>query len=408
MISRLRWILAGGLILSLMLRPPGGKEKGAAQAADGRLVLAFYYAWYDRKTWTSGQTPDTPLVPYASADRETMARHIAQAQRAGIDAFVLNWWGKGNQTEKNLIALLELAAQKGFRVAVDFDINSPFMHGAGDYADNLRHVLQVHAARPAYLRYRGRPVIFFYNVARLPLSTWQSIRAQVDPNHNALWIAEGVDLKYQAIFDGHHLYSIAWPNKIPPSQTLPKWGNRLRRYNRRHGTDKLWVATVMPGYDDRRVRPANGFVQPRQGGDYYRRCWQAAIASRPHWVVINSFNEWPEGTYIEPSQSYGDLYLTLTSEWAARFKGSALASPTAIEPTATPHLPTPTPSPTPTPLPPPPTPRPPLHLLNDGWFRLQQGQGRRCGYTILDLGVLSSWIPYCDSETAAADLFLAH
>jgi len=38
-------------------------------------------------------------------------------------------------------------------------------------------------------------------------------------------------------------------------------------------------------------------------------------------VVVNSWNEWPEGTQLEPSASYGDFYLPLTAAFAARLKG---------------------------------------------------------------------------------------
>lgn len=325
-------LLTIGALAALLL--PGLGHIPMAQADTERLVLAFYYPWFDGNTWRSGKVPDLPQNPYNSDDPAAMARQIDQAQGAGIDAFVLNWWGKQNRTEKNLKALLDLAAQKGFRVAVDFDFkNSPVMGGVASYAENLRHLHTVHAGHPAYLRSGGRPVVFFFNVSALPLATWQSLRDQADPGRNALWIAEGTDLKYQTVFDGHHLYSVTWPNRIPPAQTLSQWGDRLRTYNRDQGTDKLWVATVMPGYDDRKARPGSGFVRSRDGGEYYRQCWQAAIASQPRWVIINSFNEWPEGTYIEPSQAYGQLYLDLTREWAARFVGATPAVSAAPTPT---------------------------------------------------------------------------
>jgi hypothetical protein len=253
------------------------------------------------------------------------------------------------------------------------------MKGPGSYAQNLQHLLTVHAAHPAYLRYNGRPVVFFYNVSRLPAGTWQNLRDQVDPQRQALWIAEGTDLSYLSAFDGHHLYSVTWPNRIPPEQTLPKWGDRLRTYNRDHGTAKLWVATVMPGYDDRKARPGSGFARGRDGGDYYRQCWQAAIASKPQWVIVNSFNEWPEGSYIEPSKAYGNLYLDLTREWAGRFQSADLAvaapAPPPATPTPRPTTPRPTPTPTPTPTPPP---------LDQLWAYDQESVaaylGRGCGF----------------------------
>ncbi len=389
--------LYGGLLAVVALLPRFGSPV-RIQASNEQLVLAFYYAWYDHKTWNSGQVPDVPLVPYASANAEAMARQIDQAKGAGIDAFVLNWWGKGNQTEKNLKTLLDLSAQRGFRLAIDFDLNSPFMGGVSSYADNLRHLHSVHTAHPAYLRYQGRPVVFFFNVSRLSVSAWQNLRDQADPGRNALWIAEGTDLSYQAVFDGHHLYSITWPNRIPPSKILPKWGSRVRKYNADHGTAKVWVATVMPGYDDRKVRPGQGFARSRDGGDYYRQCWQAAIDSKPHMVVVNSFNEWPEGSYIEPSQAYGNLYLDLTREWAARLRGTE-ASLHAV----------PTSSPPPTQVPPQPTPKPqppdllvrarPIPILMQvDRLPTRLGWADHCGFAYASAGPQQIWIFYCMSE----------
>ncbi len=355
-------------------------------------MLAFFYAWYDQNTWTSGQVPDVPLTPYTSANRDVMIRQVDQAQGAGIDAFVLNWWGTGNQTEKNLRTLLDVASEKGFRVAVDFDINSPFMGGVSSYADNLRHLHDVHATHSAYLRYQGRPVVFFYNVSRLPVATWRDLRNRVDPGRNALWIAEGTDLAYQAVFDGHHLYSITWPNRIPPSRTLPSWGSRVRKYSRNHDTSKLWVATVMPGYDDRKVRPVNGFARSRDGGEYYRQSWRAAIDSRPHWVIINSFNEWPEGSYIEPSRAYGNLYLDVTREWSARFKSAdySVQANLSRPPKATAAPPAPTRTP------------PPAALSEDTWSSSRSAQEQKCVYTQVDVDGLLVWVVFCPSGADSA------
>ena len=108
-----------------------------------------------------------------------------------------------------------------------------------------------------------------------------------------------------------------------------------------------------------RSGPGSGFARSRDGGDYYRQCWQAAIASKPQWVVINSFNEWPEGSYIEPSQAYGSLYLDLTRDLSARFKGADFAAG-AVAPAPTPPVPAPTRVPTPTPV-------PPDYAVEEGW-----------------------------------------
>ena len=317
----------------------------------GRLVLAFYYTWFDENSWSPSQVPDLPLQTYASRDRGVMDRHIAQAQGAGIDAFVVSWYGPwggvNNQTESNFAALLDVAAARGFKVALDVEVVSPFAGGSGAVVEMLRHGLAVHANHPAYLRVNGRPVLFFWRQQRFDTGTWQWIRDQVDPGRGSIWIAEGIDMSYQSVFDGHHLYTVTWNPPTDVAYTAAKFSRYVTNAREQYGSYRYWVATAMPGYNDTRTGRAHAFARGREDGAYYAQTWQAAIASNPDWVIVTSWNEWPEGTYIEPSQAYGDRYLQLTREWATRFKNGA---PVAVStPVTAPPPPAPTPTPAPTP-----------------------------------------------------------
>jgi hypothetical protein len=49
-------------------------------------------------------------------------------------------------------------------------------------------------------------------------------------------------------------------------------------------------------------------------------------------VMINSWNEWLEGTQVEPSQSYGDLYLHLTRQMSEAYRSAMAAQ--AAEPSS--------------------------------------------------------------------------
>ncbi|RME75756.1 MAG: hypothetical protein D6784_07320, partial [Chloroflexi bacterium] len=297
---------------------------GTVARAGSPPVLAFYYAWFDQNTWTSNQSVDLPAEPYTSADPATIERHVRQARAAGIDALVQSWYGPqeaNNQTETNFRRLLDTAAAQGLQAAVDVEVTGPFFANAADVTEALKTLLATHVQHPAYFRYQGQPVIFFWRQQRFTVDEWAAIRNQVDPQHQTLWIAEGVDIEYQAVFDGHHLYSIAWA--ASPADQLAKWGNRVRAYAAENGLRRLWVATAMPGYDDTRLPRADAFSVPRRNGDYYRETWQAAVDSQPDMIIITSFNEWLEGTQIEPGASYGNLYLDLTRELVTGLRGSA-------------------------------------------------------------------------------------
>ena len=292
----------------------------------GPLLVAYYYPWYDARTWTTGITPDQPAQPYVSADPAVMEQKIQQAQASGIDVLNVAWLGLRNPTDSNLAAMLPIAAAHDFALTASFETDSPFLKSRQDVVQALKYVLGSYAARPGYLRYEGKPVIFFWRLGAVPLGgaatpveAWKAVRAAVDPRGDALWIGEGDRFEYLEVFDGIYPYSVAWSPNV--TETTGLYAARTRRQAERLGTAKLWVATVMPGYDDHTTGRLDAFSRDREGGAFYDETWRAAVATQPDWVMIVSWNEWVEGSQIEPSRSYGDLYLAATLARVTEWKG---------------------------------------------------------------------------------------
>lgn len=295
------------------------------QGIDSRIVVGQYYAWYDSNTWSSGVTADAASIPYNSDDIAAIRRHVQQARQAGLDALVMSWLGPGDRTDKNLQKLLSEGAAGGLWVSITFETDKPEFDTTSKVVNGLKNIHTQAAARPNWLRSQGKPVFFFWRPdavvlapGQTPLSAWADIRAQVDPNHQAIWIMEGLSFDLLEVFDGQFGYSIAWSNNV--HYTLSSWATKVQNKATQLGQPKIFVGTVMPGYDDTRTGRPDGFARDRAGGAFLADTWDAAIAAGSEWVNLTSFNEWIEGSQIEPSVSYGDLYLSANKEWSDRYK----------------------------------------------------------------------------------------
>jgi hypothetical protein len=189
-------------------------------------------------------------------------------------------------------------------------------------ATTIHHIVASYGSHPNFLKHDGKPVLFFTNLNRLPVSAAR-LRAMVDPGYNQVWIAEGLNFGVLNQFDGINVLKVMHAGLPTDYLKAPRWAANTRAYG-----DKLWVATVMPGWDDSRVRDTGNslrnvstpFSANRQDGGVFVASWAAALSSNPDWILINSFNEWIEGTQIEPSQSYGPRYLEILAALRPEFQ----------------------------------------------------------------------------------------
>ena len=295
-------------------------------------VLAFYYMWYHHSDWCTCHMSDIPKPEYDSSDNATVDRQVEQAASAGITGFIGSWWGPNDNTDKNFVKVLaqstSLEKSTGFHFASSLYMESdaPALNTQAKMINGLRYVLEHYSANSHFFHWHGKPVLFFWNPLGngRTLSEWAYIRSQVDPHHNMIWSAEGLDMNLLNVFDGIHLFSAGyWGIQ---HGTMPQvdqgFRNQINAYNQAHHTQKIWAAGVLPGYDDTRVPGRQGtYIVPRNNGATYSTSWRAAMSSKPDWITITTFNEWFEGAMIEPSVHYGNQYLNLTHQFAKQWHG---------------------------------------------------------------------------------------
>lgn len=284
-------------------------------------MIAFYYAWYDMVDWASGKISggDLPSPTYDGGAEATLTRHLQQASDAGINTLACSWKGPDDKkTTDRCMRLLDLAATSNVKVALFMDnVDGWFTHKKETTVQALNTLSTDFMSKPGYFKLDGRPVMLVWQTDgdQFSVADWQDIRQQVDPDSKQFWM-DGTTLFDQLnVFDALFYFDITRGNT--PTQYMASYLNRLKKY-----PDKPFIATVQPGYDDSLIRgPEHKIVPHTDDGAYYQATWEFAINRQACAVVLTSFNEFYEGSYIEPSEKFGDKYLRWTKQFTEQYKG---------------------------------------------------------------------------------------
>ncbi len=315
----LRRLLVVGLASAWLLAVP------SARAA---TVSIFYYPWYGTPAhdgvWEHwGQNRHTPphdvysrYYPargaYSSSSRAVVDAQMAEIAAAGVDEVVVSWWGRGSTEDRRLPLVLAAARRHGLTTAIHlepYDGRSP----------------QTVAGDLEYIAALGIRDVFVYHPRDFPASDWAAMLPQAPPSLRLLAGTELVGFAAAGGFDGMYTYDF-----------VDYGGDKFARLcTEAHAVHLICAPSVGPGYDGRRAGESPK-GRSRLNGRTYDALWAAAIAARPEMVTVTSYNEWGEGTQIEPARprrgyssydgSWGlrgaaaaTAYLMRTAYWAARY-----------------------------------------------------------------------------------------
>ena len=308
-----------------------------------RKVMTFYYPWYGVADGPGGagrvvhwghidtanknieaSTHYPALGAYDSHDPNVIDRHCRWAKQAGIDTLIVSWWGHGDYTDRVMPKILDGCQRQGLTATIYYE-TIPRPQNPESAAGDITRVLEKYGKHLAFLKVGEKPVVFIYGRAlqEMGLGDWRKAIDIINTNYKGGFLAIGDQFSRGAArtFDGVHTYNTAGPLRgLAPaaarkwtSETYPSWVKLADQ------AGKISAITVIPGYDDTKIRKP-GLAVERYDGDLYRLQWEEAIKADPHWVLVTSFNEWHEGSEIEPSEEYKEQYIDLTAKFAKLFK----------------------------------------------------------------------------------------
>lgn len=312
------------------------------------LVGAYYYGWYGKPGQWDGAITHAPVMgKYDSHDQAILSKHIEWGREAGIDFFVHSWRLPGVFEDVALDVYLQLsdpipavihyesalALDKTDMLPIDFDseIETGVTRGRR-FLEHMDYVARYFDS-PAYFKLDGRPVVVFYiardwvnfgpylaelkdNMAELGHDLYMiaDLVWWTDPAHVPLdWddSAAGFDA-----ITAYNMYDWAQPSAMADYWDFVReaW---LPYRAQADALDLGFIPNVMPGWNDCPLRGDWRPVMSREDGDFYRQSWDLArefMTEELPLVFITSFNEWHEGTELEPSYEFGSSYLHLTRE----------------------------------------------------------------------------------------------
>jgi len=299
-------------------------------------VLAFYYGWYDNPQTKWGDVDQVEkrisntahfpqLGTYRSHDLKIIQQHCAWAKQAGITGFIWSYASWKHEDNQSIPQMLDAAQESGLHLTAYYE-SVPKMQPEEAVKD-IVGLLDRYAKHPAWLKVRGKPVLFVYGraVHQINWDGWQKVIAGVNAKYpgGALFLGDGITQECARVFDGVHTYNITARTAGMSADELRAWAHKMYSRAVTVAGDRISCVTVIPGYDDTHA-PGRTPPRPttdRHEGMTYRVLWEEAIAARPNWILITSWNEWFEGSEIEPSVENGGAALKTTEEFARKFPG---------------------------------------------------------------------------------------
>lgn len=305
---------------------------------NGRLLMTYYFYWYDATTGAHLNPPAVmnnhfpPSPPPSWRSAEWHRKQLQDMAAAGIDIVMPVYWGFDRPQDGWSTQGLPILAQ-GWRLAKAQGQNPPLI---GMFFDtsivNKRDLTTPDGNAWFYANFKD----FF---SRIPRDEW----AKVDGRPVvSLFTSDFTDKVNQGTFD--YVYShfqtdfgvrpyiireVSWNYPIlgwngnqrirdlqHPIQTdnSYQWAAAIHGYINSGG-----VAEVGPGFNERGIPGRSGDYRDRAGGTFYRTNLQAAVNSGKRIIALETWNEMHEASDICESVEYGRQYIDITRAQADVF-----------------------------------------------------------------------------------------
>lgn len=282
--------------------PPGNVSKMPIRSLLYRGSQTRLYARY--MPWFGD--PRHRDAGYRSDDAQQIARQVADMISRGLQGVIVDWYGpdSGLKNQSTILLMKEAEREGNFEFAISEDAGSirDCAQRGCDPTEKLIADLNYAARRfedsPAYLRFNGRPAVFFFGLETSPID-WRRVR-HASPLNPLFFFRNSGALSHP---DADGAYSWIAPETATPADpmALPYLE---RFYSKAQHGDKIAMGSAYKGFDDSAASWGKGRRIDQQCGQTWLTTFAEAgrFYSARHQLpalIIPTWNDYEEGTEIE-------------------------------------------------------------------------------------------------------------
>jgi hypothetical protein len=311
---------------------------------DDIIIAAFYYDWYSPNYPIPRNLPDKPLLGiYNSSDNVVFNRHVDWATGHGIDVLVFPWFFRGHEQhrifEKNMGAELFDDIKFSFISTYVDELGSPPYNFDSErtrqtFISNIRYLIENYLNQPNIWKIDNRPVIVIWGSPDRYQAAEGNIQSAIEEVRAISSAALGKSLyiicddinifhRMETLDSSDALYHYSPFHNDKTTQDISidddvpliiNWMRGLERIAKEHG--KLFIPTIAPGFNNKYDyrTGTKAITIYRSPGGFRAYIQNVNTTFRPRIVFLNSFNEWFEGTQVEPTKGYEFNYLEVLKE----------------------------------------------------------------------------------------------
>ena len=330
--------------------------------AASKTLMVYYMPWFTAKPysdswgwhWTmghfnhdkfnaSGQREIAswyyPLIgPYDSSDPAVLEYHVLLMKLAGIDGVIVGWYGSANFLDYGInnqatAKLFQFAHKAGLKFSICYEDQTIQHMIGGNYlpaSEAISHAqqemlyLQTNFFSDAnYLRLQNRPVLLNFGPQHfMASSNWEEIFSVLAPTNQPAFFTEDNRL---AAGLGAFSWPPMWISQAPGTGGVLS-GAALKSYlndfDQKADTWPAFISSAFPRFHDiyqrADVRNYLGYLGDRHG-ETLRETLSRGMTNSSTIVQIVTWNDFGEGSMVEPTREYGYRDLGMIQDFRRRY-----------------------------------------------------------------------------------------